>query len=494
MKNKLFTYMVCGLMSIVITSCSEDLDSPVLPQPSEFKLPASQDLDADVLFGVWSKTTATGKTNSSYFEQRYEVAFQNVEDGEAVFSHWFTDATTEIGDSTVNYEYTYTFDGKNLTLTPKAAYALQGAAIIKGLSVGNQKILLYTEENGRVDSICTLERTADPAPSVTAVDRTLPQVGEKVTISGRNLQFVDHIYLPTEQGELEVTDFEKGSKQISFILPEGDYAPGSIRCQSTGSHLSCYSPAYMFRDDCVFFHTFSTNGTKAPYTGSEFEYTIKSMGTLMSGAKNLTMENLPAGHCLEGTNVKSPDAFLSFFGNKPLASWALATKTDDKKGYIRFSSGDRFLYVIDQNAKQDVKASTPCADLALQMDVYVTADGEPVWNTGYISYRLNKDQSSLTSSVVANVAMWTEEEPMSFADGWKTLTIPLSAFSMTRSSSTATLGGLINSLLSSNLQTIFTLVNYPLDALHPAKEVSNFQFNIANIRLVPYAIPNSTKE
>lgn len=214
----------------------------------------------------------------------------------------------------------------------------------------------------------------------------------------------------------------------------------------------------------------------------------------MSGAKNLTMENLPAGHCLEGTNVKSPDAFLSFFGNKPLASWALATKTDDKKGYIRFSSGDRFLYVIDQNAKQDVKASTPCADLALQMDVYVTADGEPVWNTGYISYRLNKDQSSLTSSVVANVAMWTEEEPMSFADGWKTLTIPLSAFSMTRSPSTATLGGLINSLMSSNLQTILTLVNYSLDALHPAKEVSNFQFNIANIRLVPYAIPNSTKE
>lgn len=115
MKNKLFTYMACGLMALSMTSCSEDLDSPVLPQPSEFTLPASQDLDADVLFGVWGKTTATGNTNSSYFEQRYEVSFQNVEDGEAIFSHWFTDATTEIGDSAVNYEYTYTFDGKNLT-------------------------------------------------------------------------------------------------------------------------------------------------------------------------------------------------------------------------------------------------------------------------------------------------------------------------------------------------------------------------------------------
>lgn len=494
MKNKLFTYMACGLMAIAVTSCSEDLNAPVLPQPSEFMLPATQDLDADVLFGVWGKTNSIGNTNSSYFEQRYEVSFQNVEDGEALFSHWFTNATTEIADSAVDYEYTYTFDGKNLTMTPKAAYALQGAGIIKGLSIGDQKILLYTDEKGLMDSICTLARTADPAPSVTAVDRTLPQVGERVTISGRNLQFVDHVYLPTEQGELEVTDFEKGSKQISFVLPEGDYAPGSIRCQSTGSHLSCYSPAYMFRDDCVFFHTFSTNGTKAPYTGSEFEYTIKAMGTLMSGAKNLTMEKLPVGHSLEGVNVKSPDAFLSFFGDKPLGSWAEATKTDDRKGYLRFSSGDRFQYVIDQNVRKDVLSSTPCANLALQMDIYVTADGEPVWNTGYISYRLNKDQNGLTSSVVANVAPWTEEEPISFGDGWKTLTIPLSAFAMTKSSSTSTLGGLINSLKSSNLQTIFTLVNYPLDALHPSKVVSNFQFSVANMRLVPYNVPNSTKE
>lgn len=494
MKNKLFTYMACGMMAMAITSCSEDLDSPVLPQPTEFTLPVSQDLDTDVLFGVWGKTTSVGNTNSSYFEQRYEVSFQNVEDGEAVFSHWFTDATTEIGDSAVNYEYTYTFDGKNLTMTPKAAYALQGAGVIKGLSVGDKKILLYTEENGRLDSICTLNRTADPAPSVTSVDRTLPQVGEKVTITGRNLQFVDHIYLPTEQGEQEVVDFEKGSKQISFILPEGDYAPGSIRCQSTGSHLSCYSPAYMFRNDCVFFHSFSSNGTKAPYVGTEFEYTIKSMGTLMSGAKNLTMEKLPTGHSLEETNVKSPDAFLSFFDNKPLTSWALATKTDDKKGYLRFSSCDRFQYVIDHNALQDVKSSTACENLALQMDIYVSTDGEPVWNTGYLSYRINKDQSGLTSPVVANMAMWSEGEPASFADGWKTFTMPLSAFTMTKSSSTATLGGLINSLKSSNLQTILTLVNYPLDALHPAKAVNNFQFNIANIRLVPYNVPNSTKE
>jgi len=495
MKNKLFSYIACGMMAIAISSCSNDLDSPVLPQPSSFILPEAKTLDADVLFGVWGKTLAQGNTNSNYFTQRYEVSFQNVEDGEAVLSHWFTDATTEIADSIVNYEYTYEFDGKYLKMAPKPAYAILGADTIRGVSVGNERVLLYTEKGARIDSICTLARTADPAPSVTSVDHTLPMVGEKVTITGRNLQFVDHVYLPTQEGEKEITTFEKGSKEISFILPDGNYAPGSIRCQSTTSHLSCYSPAYMFRNDCVFFHTFSTNGTKAPYTGTEFEYSIKSMGTLMSGANNLTFDKLPKGHSLLSAdeNVKHPDAFLSLFGKTPIASWPVASKTDDKKGYLRFSSADRFQYVINHNALNDVRPSTPCSQLALQMDIYVSTDGEPVWNTGYISYRLNKDQSSLNSSMLANAAMWSEDTPISFAEGWKTFTIPLSDFAVTKSSSTSTLGGLIASLKGSNLQTLLTLVNYPLDELHPAKAVSNFQFNIANIRLVPYSIPTSIK-
>jgi len=496
MKNKLFSYIACGMMAIAISSCSEDLDSPVLPQPSSFTLPEAKTLDANVLFGVWGKMIAQGNTNSNYFTQRYEISFQNVEDGEAVFSHWFTDATTEIADSIVNYEYTYEFDGKNLKMLPKPAYAILGADTIQGVSVGDNQILLYTEKGTRTDSICTLARIGDPAPSVTSVDKTLPMVGEKVTVTGRNLQFVDHVYLPTQEGEMEITTFEKGSKQISFVLPDGDYAPGSIRCQSTTSHLSCYSPAYMFRNDCVFFHTFSTNGTKAPYTGTEFEYTIKSMGTLMSGANNLTSDKLPEGHSLLSAkeNVKHPDALLSFFGKKPIASWSVASKTDDKKGYLRFSSADRFQYVVNHNALKDVRQNTPCSQLALQMDLYVSTDGEPVWNTGYISYRLNKDQNSLTSSMLANVAMWTEDAPASFAEGWKTFTIPLSDFTVTKSSSTSTLGGLIASLKGSNLQTLLTLVNYPLDELHPATAVSNFQFNIANIRLVPYATPANLKE
>ena len=81
---------------------------------------------------------------------------------------------------------------------------------------------------------------------------------------------------------------------------------------------------------------------------------------------------------------------------------------------------------------------------------------------------------------------------MSFADGWSTFTIPLSAFTVTASSNASTLGGLIRQLKDSNLQTVLTLVNYSLDDLHPATALNSFQFCIADIRLVPYVTPSNT--
>ena len=81
---------------------------------------------------------------------------------------------------------------------------------------------------------------------------------------------------------------------------------------------------------------------------------------------------------------------------------------------------------------------------------------------------------------------------MNFADGWRTLTIPLSEFPLTKGGRASTIGGLINRLKSSNTQSLFTVVNYPLDAIHPAKALRSFQFSIANIRLVPYATPVNT--
>ena len=487
-------YLSYITMILVCMSCTTGIYTPQLPEMQPYVLPSGVNLEASRLFGVWEAVSEYGETEDSWFSQSYRIEFQSVEDGEAVFSHWYTDADSEVPDSIRNVEFTYTFDGKAVKLTPKPLYAASGATAMSGIHIGSDRMVLCTSNPSRTDTVCTLVRTGDPVPAITGVDRTLPQPGDTVIISGRNLQFVDHVFLPGKDGEIEVTDIIPGSKQLKIVVPEAEYTGGSLRCYSSTAGESSLSPAYMFRYDCIFFHNFISEGYKAPYKGSEFEYSIKNMGTLKSGVLNVSSDDLPQGHSLTvAETVSNPDSLLSFFGGSPVP-WALATKTDDKLGYLRFSSADRFQYVLD-NCTGDLKAMTPCADVAIQMDIYVMSDGRPEWNTGYLSWRLNKDQSSLESSMLANVAMWEKDAPASFSGGWKTFTIPLTAFSAVKTNvAMSTLGGLISSLKSSNLQTILTLVNYPLDDMHPARELKMFQFNVADMRLVPCKTPSNIKD
>ncbi len=488
MKNTIY----CIIAALALVSCT-GIQAPVLEEIEVYDVPEGVALDPLLLFGVWTADLSFGDSNDTYFEQSYRMEFQDVNDAEAVFSHWYTDGDSELADSLRNVEYTYEFMDTEVLLKPKAAFAAAGAGDMRGVYIGENRMLLLSETDAGTNPVCTLCRTGDPAPAITSVDKTMPFPGEVVSIKGRNLQFVDHVYLPVRDGEIEVTDFTSGSKELKIVVPEADYVAGSIRCMSSSAHESCFSPAYMFCHDCVFFHNFISDGYKAPYVGSEFEYTINSMGTLKNGVTNLSSSALPAEHALASVaGVQHPDSLLSFFGNAPI-KWELAATTDDKDGYLRFSTADRFQYVLD-NCGGRIKSRTPCADVAIQMDLYVVTDGEPVWNTGYLSYRLNKDQNSLTSSMLANVAMWEKGSPMSFEDGWKTLTIPLSEFAATsENASMSTVGGLVSSLKSSNLQTLLTLVNYPLDVMHPSVEAGSFQFCIANIRLVPNTIPSNRK-
>lgn len=127
------------------------------------------------------------------------------------------------------------------------------------------------------------------------------------------------------------------------------------------------------------------------------------------------------------------------------------------------------------------------------MDLYVVSDGVPEWKTGYLSWRFNKDGSNTSGDLLANVVGWSAEEPMSFAGGWRTFTIPLSAFeAMNGSGAYSTLGGLASQLKANNRQTIVTFVNYNLGGLPPMQALQSFQFCIANIRLVPYVTPANT--
>ncbi len=488
-KIYLIAYIVVAAM---MAACSDEVPYSQT-QPESQTLPEGQTLDENVLFGVWTGSTSWGSTNSNYFTEDYKLEFEDVATGEAVLTHNYTDASTEADASVEQLEYTYTFNGRQVELTPKSSAKAQGATKIIGVHVGGNQMKLFTVNNNYCDTICTLLRTAAPEPSVQSVNRTMPNVGDRVEITGRNLQFVSQIYLPLRNGtELEITDFTFENRTISFTLPLGRYAPGAIRLHSDESHISCYTPAYMFCSNCVFLHNFSTFNTSAPYKGTEFEYSISALGTLFSNVAAYATNNLPAGHGLRDVTCAQPDSILSFFGATPI-ELGLASGTDDKQGYLRFSSADRFQAALN-GANGLYTAQTLNSKMAIQMDIYVTTDGEPVWNSGYISYRLNKDQNSLTSSSVANVAGWDGSQAMDFSDGWLTFTIPLTAFPMATQTGLTNLGAFISSIRASNLQTIFTFVNYTLDSNHPAHAMSSFQFNIADIRLVTTAAPESVKD
>ena len=474
---------------ILLCSCSKDISAPSLPAAESVTIAEGTGIAADVLFGVWEGTSVhTGTTLSNTFSQRYRLDFQSVDDAEVLYSHWYADARTNDTDSIMDISYTYKYSGTGADMTPNST----GKSKMKVVHVGGNKLELYSIQGDVTARLCTLDRVSDPEPVVTGVNRTMPQAGELVTVTGRNLQFVDHVFLPVAGGEVEVTGYTKTSKQIQFTLPEGTYAQGSVRCQSTGAHVNTYSPAYMFCRDCVFFHTFSSKGGSAPrYAGTEFESTI-DLGNLMQNNTVVSAGDIPEGHSLYGLNVKNPDTFISFIASAPVA-WPIdpSAKDGSKDCYIRFSTGDCFQRVLDR-CGGILTAETACSDAAIQMDIYVYNDGKPEWTTGYVSWRLNKDNS--VGNMVANVAMWNNSSTVSFADGWLTFTIPLSAFAETQSNENyKTLGGLIGSLKKEKLVSLIKIMNYNLDNTHIARELESFQFNIANIRLVPNRLPANKK-
>ncbi len=488
---KKITFVLCTLsLCTLFYGCTEKLNAPELPEVESDALPEAVTIDDETASGIWKFQDE----ESNYIMELTEPA-----EGIAIISHTFINATSQMRDSVMNMEYRYTLENGVFTIEPTLASKRLGASSMKAVYIGEKKMELFVVRNEAYYRICTLTRKSGVIPFIASVNKTMPQVGETVIVNGRNLGNVSKVYLPVADGWKEITSPVITGTSITFTLPAGDYVQGSVRCVSDDAHVSVYSPAYMFAKAGVMMHSFNEYGTtKADhYAGTEFEYSISDMGQLRDNVRYFASANLPAGHSLAGSSVLSPDSMLSFFGETPIA-WPAATNADDvnRKGYLRFSIGDRLQTVLaryESMGNTTVKKTMLCSDLALQMDLYVMADGEPEWNTGYISIRLDKGDNGKTSknSYVGNVAGWEQNEPMRFDNGWQTYTIPLSSFPVTNA---LTIEQLVSKLLRENKQTLFTVMNDPFDSAHPVHDVSSFQLSIANLRLVPINTPANTEE
>ena len=114
-------FIIAGMF---FCACNSDIEIPTLPEPENVEVASGVTLAPDQLFGIWEGSAAVGTTNANHFEQSYRVEFQSVDDAEAIFSHWYVDASSATRDSVVNVEYSYAFDGATVSLTPAASSTL----------------------------------------------------------------------------------------------------------------------------------------------------------------------------------------------------------------------------------------------------------------------------------------------------------------------------------------------------------------------------------
>ncbi len=270
--------------------------------------------------------------------------------------------------------------------------------------------ITLVKDNGQLTYNFTVRAAS---PSVSSVDNTLPQPGEKVTVYGSNLQETSKIMLP---GGVEVTsgiENDADGKWYSFVMPSGVTGSGSIR--SEGANGTAVSPAYFNNNDC-FVINFDGKGEQGSWSAT-FSADDLVDDPLNSGRGKVCMivpqSLLNSGGLMAGANAKG---FWTAGNGNANDDWNRMT------AYI--------------------PGTTPVDSVALQFDVYVPED----WNeSGQLEITLQNNLSNYGygsastkySADYLNQAYawvpWLDREtgeatPYNTGGTWKTITLPLSSF------------------------------------------------------------------
>lgn len=250
------------------------------------------------------------------------------------------------------------------------------------------------------------------SPSVTSVDNTLPQPGETVRVYGANLQETTKITLP---GGVEVTSgivSDPDGEFYAFVMPEGVTEAGSIT--SEGANGTAVTPAY-FNDFRTFITNFSDKGELGSWsaTYSSDDLVDDPLNTGRGKVALLVPQSkLDAGGLDAGSN-----ALL----------WATAGNDNANDDWSRMYSM--------------IPAETPASEVGIQFDIYVPE----AWDeSGQLELSLQNNLSNYGygsagtkfSSEYTNTATvwvpWLNEDgshtPYTTGAGWKTITIPMTAF------------------------------------------------------------------
>lgn len=253
------------------------------------------------------------------------------------------------------------------------------------------------------------------APSISAVDNTLPMAGETVKVSGANLQETTKVTLPDGTEITDGIESDEDGEWFSFVVPTSADLSVAGSITSEGANGTAISPAF-FNDFRCFITDFDGKGElgswSATYGSSDLVDDPLSTGR-GKVAMLVPQSVLDAGGLDAGSNAKL---------------WATAGNDNANDDW----TARMYSYI---------PAETSAADVALQFDIYCPEE----WNgSGQLEFSLQNNLSNYGygsgctkySSQYTNTATvwvpWLNADGSTTAwttsDRWQTVTIPMTAF------------------------------------------------------------------
>lgn len=317
------------------------------------------------------------------------------------------------------------------------------------------------------------------SPSITSVDNTLPQAGEKVIVYGSNLHETSEITLP---GGIVITDgieCDDDGEWYSFTMPAGVTASGSIT--SVGANGTAKTPAY-FNDNSCYIINYDGLGSLGSWSAT--------YGNGDEGANDVVDDPLNSGRgkCVMLVPQRILDEGGIAAGSKGLL-WATAGNDNADDDWTRMTSY--------------IPAETSVADLAMQFDIYCPGN----WSgTGQLQISLQNNLSTYgwgcadtqpsdeyTRQSTVWVPWMSEDDGSAsvFTTGnrWQTVTIPLTAFgNYSADDFEGTFQKVIDDKNSASYKNlVFLLVNSDIefsDALTYTSSAFTLPVYIDNLRIV----------
>ncbi|HEY4785746.1 MAG TPA: glycan-binding surface protein [Bacteroidales bacterium] len=301
-------------------------------------------------------------------------------------------------------------------------------------------------------------------PGISSVSYTMPNVGDIIYINGNYLDNSTEVSFPNgSNARIPATILANSRTQIKVQVPAGAGSTGAIKVVN-GSGDIFFSPSYMFYKSGVFMHSF------------------KEPSVVTGSPNNVTYYNSAQIQTATGL-ASNPDSALSI----PAAAGNVAVTTSNAwTGFFRFLANKGFQNVINKGG--DITGSTSIANLAIQFDLYVN---QP-WKSGVLALRMDKNQGGINQVWIYNIEPWTTTAPLTFTNGWTTITIPFSNFTGLGLGTLDAYITQITTQYASGTHSLLGFVNQDINADgHTATPLTGFQLFIANLRLVPITKPTN---